>query len=1297
MSTASAPVFTILNVALRGLFLITLLLQGQMAISLPQPAQAAANSSANTLHLAGTGYLSVAHNVALNPSTQLTIEAWVRPSSNMAGCGTILGKNFASGYWLGICNRSVRLYTQGSGKAALTSATQLLLNEWAHVAATFDGSREAIYINGMLAISRTATGVPGNNKQELQIGADVGQYRFEGDLAEVRLWTLARPQSDIRHDMAAILTESSEGLVGLWHLLSNGSEAFNRYTTSTVGTVGFDGSAAPPNETNPTTIPRFANTPTVDGVCDEGIYSDGIRVPIWYQAAYSGFALSWAYLGASDSTLYICFSQVDLRIQFGAVYLDPDNSADKIASVNDFVVRVDKNNVASSNTGNGVGDFTGKGISGYSAAHSLGELTQSMEFAIPRSAAIANLSGDGLFRLGLMHHWLDNISGVDFGWPSNMGWNTPSTWAVFRINDSALPRPDSAAPMVRAMHTPSPEIRSGQMVTITALATDDVDVAQIEIFMATGVPVHTCTLNGANDTSASCRYSAVLPLGRHTYYAVATDHRGRRAISATGSLFVQADGRNPWIYVRATPRIAGPDRRITITANATDASGLPLIRIDLEGDLTPTAQLCNDGGAPTTRTCTMTVIAPRGRRVIWFSATAIDSEGLETRSPSYPAIVDNSGPDYDGDTLSDAVEDALGTNRFTMDSDRDALRDDWEVLGLQFPDGEWINLRGMGANPNYKDVFLQIDYERGARFESSVIPSAVNLYRRHGIALHVTEFERPRPASTIASLTGVSSTVSAEMAASRRDSQDQYYFSPRANWYAHYMYVRHNPGRSGSWHYVTIDVNTNNCPLETPDPQTNPSCNGGSRDAADQQYRMLHELGHNLGLGHGGRNTDGTLPDMGDIIVYPYNWDDENQKPNYLSMMNYLYGKSGRVCYNPTTGAFMQILDYAEQETPALFEGGLNESAAYGASFLNGVNCTGALAGFTRPAFFYSCTDNDGMRWQVLHDGRQALQRRRSTGPWLSWGMPTLPDGIDWNCNGVIQDTVVAENINGDGREDDFGNGAANQDLLSQNDWLGLPYLTSSVCWILRDGAAAGVVFPQVYLNQIGRNDCRVASAVTSPTQADTPAQTIGVSEMQSVYAYAAQQQGMQHQHGPSTPTSDGMPHTHGDESDILPLPNVESCDALDNNGDGSIDEGCVDQDGDGSIDALDNCPSTPNSDQADSDNDRLGDLCEWLTVSDLTATVSGLSITLSWTAPVSDSAGFAVYRRCSDEDSLHRLGNSYPSTLNSNLIYTATQSACIYTVRAINLDGEEVGEDILRTGLVTVPGFDVFLPLATR
>lgn len=72
----------------------------------------------------------------------------------------------------------------------------------------------------------------------------------------------------------------------------------------------------------------------------------------------------------------------------------------------------------------------------------------------------------------------------------------------------------------------------------------------------------------------------------------------------------------------------------------------------------------------------------------------------------------------------------------------------------------------------------------------------------------------------------------------------------------------------------------------------------------DQQAgTLMHELGHNLGLTHGGSQAQGTV----------------NCKPNYLSVMNYTRQTVGAVRF--------RRLDYSRQELPPLFENSLDERA----------------------------------------------------------------------------------------------------------------------------------------------------------------------------------------------------------------------------------------------------------------------------------------------------------------------------------------------------------------------------------
>ena len=90
--------------------------------------------------------------------------------------------------------------------------------------------------------------------------------------------------------------------------------------------------------------------------------------------------------------------------------------------------------------------------------------------------------------------------------------------------------------------------------------------------------------------------------------------------------------------------------------------------------------------------------------------------------------------------------------------------------------------------------------------------------------------------------------------------------------------------------------------------------NGGTQQ--EQAGTLMHELGHNLGLQHGG--GDGT-----------------NYKPNYLSIMNYLFQLRG-LDVAGTAG----VLDYSRTALTLLNENALNEANAIGvAGFGTGSRC----------------------------------------------------------------------------------------------------------------------------------------------------------------------------------------------------------------------------------------------------------------------------------------------------------------------------------------------------------------------
>ncbi len=127
-----------------------------------------------------------------------------------------------------------------------------------------------------------------------------------------------------------------------------------------------------------------------------------------------------------------------------------------------------------------------------------------------------------------------------------------------------------------------------------------------------------------------------------------------------------------------------------------------------------------------------------------------------------------------------------------------------------------------------------------------------------------------------------------------------------------------------------------------------------------QAGTFLHELGHNLGLMHGGN-------------------DHVSNKPNHLSVMSYAYQTEGIPIDVPNDGLYY-LYDYARFAGPNLNENNLNENIGMGSRlFFDGV--------------YY------GARWWFTPDFESFLEVFDAT------------SRVDWNNNGVLQ-TGVRFNLN---------------------------------------------------------------------------------------------------------------------------------------------------------------------------------------------------------------------------------------------------------------------------------------------
>ncbi len=186
-----------------------------LLLTLAAPAAAQPFGGIFSLSSANPGYIRVADGPALNPTGAITIELWASIGDTGGSCKSLVGKDFVHGYWVGICNRTLRSYIKGS--PSVFDGGTIPLGELTHIAVTYDGTTRRHYINGELVASHAETGPLTTTTSELRIGSDVA-YDFTPNMSfsEVRLWNVARTQDQIRSAINVRLTTPQTGLVAAW-------------------------------------------------------------------------------------------------------------------------------------------------------------------------------------------------------------------------------------------------------------------------------------------------------------------------------------------------------------------------------------------------------------------------------------------------------------------------------------------------------------------------------------------------------------------------------------------------------------------------------------------------------------------------------------------------------------------------------------------------------------------------------------------------------------------------------------------------------------------------------------------------------------------------------------------------------------------------------------------------------------------------------------------------------------------------------------------------------------------------
>ncbi len=111
-----------------------------------------------------------------------------------------------------------------------TYNSSLLDKDCHHVAITRNGNELLFYADGQLFGKRTIVGNPSiQTSTPITIGKDFvspNNTNFEGNISQIRIWNIARKQSDINKDQYSSLPQGTNNLLAYWEVYGNPNQSY---------------------------------------------------------------------------------------------------------------------------------------------------------------------------------------------------------------------------------------------------------------------------------------------------------------------------------------------------------------------------------------------------------------------------------------------------------------------------------------------------------------------------------------------------------------------------------------------------------------------------------------------------------------------------------------------------------------------------------------------------------------------------------------------------------------------------------------------------------------------------------------------------------------------------------------------------------------------------------------------------------------------------------------------------------------------------------------------------------------
>jgi len=189
-------------------------------------------------------YANCPSSESLNLTNEITLEAWIKPTSYGSvpnlGFGRIFDKEKFTFYLVGespsFNNHSLVFEYRNENDEIFrcnTPENSISLDSWQHVAVTYDSIEEVkMFIQGAAQTLSNSGNPNGNIDDNTDFDLFMGNsqnlnWSFEGLIDEVRCWNTVRSGTDIQMMMLYHLSGNEAGLVGCWEMNEGNGEILN--------------------------------------------------------------------------------------------------------------------------------------------------------------------------------------------------------------------------------------------------------------------------------------------------------------------------------------------------------------------------------------------------------------------------------------------------------------------------------------------------------------------------------------------------------------------------------------------------------------------------------------------------------------------------------------------------------------------------------------------------------------------------------------------------------------------------------------------------------------------------------------------------------------------------------------------------------------------------------------------------------------------------------------------------------------------------------------------------------------